>query len=90
MATNGSQDDWTIVGLSDGLEVLEMYGEVHANRVFYKEIAEPEHRFRQITVHELEHFILTLKDGGVFQDIPFKADNAHGNPSPSIKTCLRF
>ncbi len=53
-----------------------MYGEVHANHVYYKVAPQPGHRFRQIGLHELEQFIVLIGEGDVIHDIPsFQANN---------------
>ena len=53
-----------------------MYGEVHANRVLYRDNPIPGARFRQIVVVELEQFQVRILQGAVVQIAPrFTADN---------------
>lgn len=59
-----------------------MYGQVHANRVFYRQVPEPGHRFRQISLHELNTFIVIVGEGEVIQDVPqFQANNPDAEAS---------
>ena len=60
----------------DPREAHFMHGEVHANYVFYRNAPKPGHKFRQITLHELETFIVIVGEGEVIQDAPkFQASN---------------
>ena len=53
-----------------------MYGEVHANRVFYKNAPAPGHRFKQVALHELDTFIVIVGEGEVVHDVlQFQATN---------------
>jgi hypothetical protein len=53
-----------------------MYGQVHANRVFYRNAPAPGHKFRQIALHELDNFIVIVGEGEVMHDVPqFQASN---------------
>ena len=53
-----------------------MYGEVHTNRVYYKNAPKPGHTYRQISLHELDKFIVIVGEGEVIQDAPkFQANS---------------
>jgi hypothetical protein len=53
-----------------------MFGQVHLNRVFYRDAPAPGHKFRQIALHELNNFIVIVGEGEVVHDVPkFQADN---------------
>ena len=53
-----------------------MYGQIHANRVFYRDAPVPGHSFRQIALHELDNFIVVVGEGEVIHDVPqFQANN---------------
>lgn len=52
------------------VELACMYGEVHKNRVLYKEHAQPGHRYRQIAVIEKEQFEIRIFEGDVVQNDP--------------------
>ena len=53
-----------------------MYGQVHANRVLYKDNPQPGHEYRQIVVVELEQFQVRVFEGSVIQTGPqFAVDN---------------
>jgi hypothetical protein len=53
-----------------------MYGQVHANRVFYRNAPRPGHRYRQIALHELNSFIVIVGDGDVVHEVPqFQVNN---------------
>jgi len=47
-----------------------MYGQVHANRVLYKDNPQPGHEYRQIVVVELEQFQVRVFEGSVIQTGP--------------------
>jgi hypothetical protein len=54
-----------------------MYGQVHENRVFYKDVPARGNKFRQIALHELDQFIVIVGEGEVIHDVPrFQAENA--------------
>jgi hypothetical protein len=53
-----------------------MYGQVHANRVFYRNAPVPGHKYRQIALHELNNFIVIVGEGDVVHDVPnFQVNN---------------
>ena len=53
-----------------------MYGQVHANRVLYREGPQPGNEFRQIVVVELEQFQVRIFEGAVVQlDPQFLVNN---------------
>lgn len=68
-----------------------MYGQVYANHVLYKDRPEPNHRFRQIVVVELEQFQLRILGGDVIQEDPqFSATNPDAELyiHPDLKSAL--
>jgi hypothetical protein len=53
-----------------------MYGQVHANRVLYRDDPQPGEEFRQIVVVELEQFQVRIFEGTVVQlDPKFLVEN---------------
>jgi hypothetical protein len=69
-----------------------MYGQVHVNYVLYQDRPEAGHKFRQISVHELDSFIVLQGEGNVIQAAEaFLADNpdAHAGLHNKLDSALR-
>lgn len=52
------------------VQFTAVYGQVHANRVLYRDNPQPGHRYRQIAVVEKDQFEVRIFEGDVVQTEP--------------------
>ena len=69
-----------------------MYGQVHENRVLYKDEAKPGNRYRQIVVVELEQFDVRILEGDVIRSDPqflASSESAELYPHSDLQAALK-